>query len=82
MICEVLSNPSYRIQLAENALHSVKPLSAEAFGLHAETFYKEVLEQFYLAHPTKKPRVPFKKLFAKPSSKSLEKELQKNKKTS
>ena len=42
-LCEVLSNDFYRKELSNNALHSITPLSAETFGLNAETFYKEIL---------------------------------------
>ena len=44
---EVLSNEAYRKKLSENALHSVKPLSAETFGLNAEMFYQEILEAYH-----------------------------------
>ncbi|QEH69284.1 glycosyltransferase family 4 protein [Cellulosilyticum sp. WCF-2] len=61
----ILSDSSYRENLANNALYSVKPLSAETFGLNAEAFYHEILDQFYEANPHKKPRLRLKKLLAK-----------------
>ena len=56
---EVLSNESYRKKLSENALHSVKPLSAETFGLNAEMFYHEILQAYQ-----GKENFPSKKKFA------------------
>ena len=62
---EVLSDSSYRKQLSENAIHSIRPLSAETFGLNAEAFYEEILQVYHGTHnklPTKKAfSLPFKK---------------------
>lgn len=46
----VLSDPAYCKTLGENALHSIKPLSAETFGLNAESFYQEMIENYHGAH--------------------------------
>ena len=46
-LLDVLSDETYRKRLSENALHSVKPLSAETFGLNAEAFYKEILSAYH-----------------------------------
>lgn len=52
-LTRVLTDETYRKQLSQNARHSVKPLSAETFGHHAELFYKEVIKQYYAAHHPK-----------------------------
>lgn len=51
-LCEVLSDKTQQLELSDNALHSVKPLSAETFGLNAETFYEEIIKNYYEAHPS------------------------------
>lgn len=52
-LCDVLCDEDYRLELSDNALHSVKPLSAETFGLNAEGFYEEVIKNYYENHPSK-----------------------------
>ncbi|MBE6023468.1 MAG: glycosyltransferase family 4 protein [Cellulosilyticum sp.] len=44
---QILSNEAYRKQLSQNAIHSIKPLSAETFGHHAEVFYEEILQTYH-----------------------------------
>ena len=58
-LVKVLSNEIFRKTLASNALYSVQPLSADTFGLNAETFYLEILEQFYETCPHKRTRFSF-----------------------
>lgn len=64
-LIEVLSQDEYRKQLSKNAVHSVKPLSAETFGLHAEAFYNEIINnnqnQMALVNPKKRFSLPLKK---------------------
>ena len=45
-IIRVLSNKELREELSNNALHSIKPLSAETFGHNAEEFYKEIIKMY------------------------------------
>ena len=71
-LVKVLSNESYKKTLASNALYSVQPLSADTFGLNAETFYLEILEQFYEMHPHKKTRSRFIKFLPKKKLSSYE----------
>lgn len=52
-LVRVLSDKTYRQLLSDNARHSVKPLSAETFGHHAELFYKEVIAQYDKEHHPK-----------------------------
>lgn len=49
-LAKVLKDDAYRNQLSGNALHSVKPLSAETFGMNAELFYKEVIQKYNEEH--------------------------------
>ncbi|MBP3887491.1 MAG: glycosyltransferase family 4 protein [Cellulosilyticum sp.] len=62
---DVLSDTQYRDKLSQNALHSIKPLSAETFGLNAEAFYLEILNQYHGVQqqtPSKHHfKLPFKK---------------------
>lgn len=62
---QVLSDEDYRKQLSYNAIHSIKPLSAETFGLNAEAFYEEILERYHgtdqVPSLKKKFKIPFKK---------------------
>ncbi|PHV70671.1 1,2-diacylglycerol 3-glucosyltransferase [Sporanaerobium hydrogeniformans] len=51
---KLLSDPSYRQKLGENAVHSVKPLSAEVFGHNAETFYQDILKEYAEKHSKKR----------------------------
>ena len=62
---EVLSHTDYRNEMSQNAIHSIKPLSAETFGLNAEAFYLEILKRYHGIQeemPQKKGfKLPFKK---------------------
>lgn len=62
-LCEVLGDDFYRKELSNNALHSITPLSAETFGLNAETFYKEILESHTrITQPASRLHIKFPKL--------------------
>ena len=69
-LIEVLQNQDYRKILSENALHSIKPLSADTFGHNAELFYLEIIEEFNKQHAT-----GHKRHFSLPSIKSKDKKL-------
>lgn len=57
-LIDVLSSPDKIKLLGENAVHSVKPLSAEVFGLNAEAFYLQIMSD-YVSHRTgKKLKLP------------------------
>lgn len=60
-LTKILSDTSYKENLAKNALYSVKPLSADTFGFNCESFYSQVIKDFYTAYPHKKPTSPVKK---------------------
>lgn len=62
---DILSNPEYRHTLSQNALHSIKPLSAETFGLNAEAFYLEVLNRYHGTHEQSTAKSSFKIPFRK-----------------
>lgn len=59
---DLLSNADSRKEMSQNALHSIKPLSAETFGLNAEAFYLEILKCY---HGTEE-QVPQKNAFKLP----------------
>ncbi len=59
ILYELLSQPALCKQLGENAVHSVKPLSAEVFGHNAYTFYQDILKDYATTHPNKSSK--FKK---------------------
>lgn len=61
-LIDVLKDPNYRQTLSNNAIHSIKPLSAETFGHNAELFYKEILTLYHGTHDGK----PAKKHFSLP----------------
>lgn len=61
-LIEVLKDPDYRQTLSNNAIHSIKPLSAETFGHNAELFYQEILALYHGTHDGK----PAKKHFSLP----------------
>lgn len=42
----ILTQPDYAKTLGTNAVHSVKPLSADVFGHNAEAFYLEVMKSY------------------------------------
>lgn len=46
LLADFLSNPEFLHTMGENAVHSIRPLSAEVFGLNAEAFYKEILSAY------------------------------------
>lgn len=51
-LVEILSDKAFRTELSNHAIHSIKPLSAETFGHHAETFYKEIISAYKEEHQT------------------------------
>lgn len=46
ILIELLSNLDYTKKLGNNAEHSIKPLSAEVFGLNAEAYYLEIINNY------------------------------------
>lgn len=68
----VLSDSVYRETLGNNALYSVRPLSAETFGLNAEAFYHDILNEFFKANPHKKPHKNLKQLLSIKKKQSLD----------
>lgn len=63
ILIKVLSDSNYRKILSNNAIHSIKPLSAETFGHNAEAFYYEILQRYHGTHVVTK-----KKTFSLPFS--------------
>ena len=43
---ELILNPNQQQMLGSNALHSIKPLSAEVFGLNAYNYYLDVIDEY------------------------------------
>ncbi|MDF2594533.1 MAG: glycosyl transferase group 1 [Clostridia bacterium] len=43
---ELILKPDYQTVLGTNAVHSVKPLSAEVFGLNAYTYYCDIIKDY------------------------------------
>ncbi|MDF2877286.1 MAG: hypothetical protein K0S30_382, partial [Clostridia bacterium] len=43
---QLILKPDYQTVLGTNAVHSVKPLSAEVFGLNAYTYYCDVIKDY------------------------------------
>lgn len=63
-LVELLLHTEERKKLGENAVHSIKPLSAEVFGHNAEAYYLDIMKDFKGHHvpKTKKERhIPFLK---------------------
>lgn len=56
-LVEVLVSEDYRQKLSVNALHSIKPLSADTFGHHAEVFYEQIREKYQKDHAIHKKRL-------------------------
>lgn len=50
MLSKVLCDTDLKKRLSNNALHSIKPLSAETFGHHVELFYKEIIDGYQKEH--------------------------------
>lgn len=46
LLAKFLSNPEKVHTMGENAVHSIRPLSAEVFGLNAEAFYTEIVTAY------------------------------------
>lgn len=69
VLVKVLSDTSYRETLSNNAIHSIKPLSAETFGHNAEAFYHEILQRYHGTHAVTK-----NKTFSLPFSTKKKKE--------
>ncbi|WP_083461472.1 glycosyltransferase family 4 protein [Cellulosilyticum ruminicola] len=46
LLAEFLSNPDQLYTMGENAVHSIRPLSAEVFGINAEAFYNEIVTDY------------------------------------
>ena len=62
-LIEFLSDADALKVMGQNAMHSIRPLSAEVFGLNAEAFYQEIVEDFK-KQPRKKSKhhmLPFHK---------------------
>jgi len=57
---ELITNPVSKETLAVNALHSIKPLSAEIFGLNTCHFYSDVINEYLEKKNNKKEK--FKKI--------------------
>lgn len=68
-LAKVLSDQAYRQILSENAIHSIKPLSAETFGHNAEAFYREILQIYHGTHVP----ITHKKTFKLPFNKNKNK---------
>lgn len=63
-LIKVLRDTDYCKALSSNAIHSVKPLSAETFGHNAESFYLEILQNYHgkdITMKRKSLQLPFKK---------------------
>lgn len=65
----VLSDSTHRQMLSENAIHSIKPLSADTFGHNAEAFYHEILQIYHGTHVHTKEQGTFKLPFVKKKKK-------------
>ncbi|WP_069997690.1 glycosyltransferase family 4 protein [Cellulosilyticum sp. I15G10I2] len=57
---ELITDPKKQQILGHNAVHSVKPLSAEVFGLNACNYYSDVIEE-YIEKKNQKKEKGFKK---------------------
>ena len=64
-LAKILSDQAYRQILSENAIHSIKPLSAETFGHNAEAFYHEILQIYHGTHVPITHKKTFKLPFTK-----------------
>jgi len=64
-LTKVLADKSHRQMLSENAIHSIKPLSAETFGHNAESFYHEILQIYHGTHASIKHKKNLKLPFGK-----------------
>ncbi len=80
-LIRLITDSAYKTTLSNNAVYSVKPLSADTFGLNCEAFYQEVIESFYTSYPEKKPISPMKRLISK-KNQSKDGKVKKSKNTS
>ncbi len=51
---ELIKNSEYRVMLGQHAEHSVKPLSAEVFGLNAINYYTDIINDYIQNKNSKK----------------------------
>lgn len=69
-LAKVLGDTAHRQRLSENAIHSIKPLSAETFGHNAEAFYREILQIYHGTHANVKHKKALKLPFTKSNHKN------------
>lgn len=54
---ELIASPEIRETLAVNALHSIKPLSAEVFGLNTCQYYSDIIKEYTEKKNRKKEKI-------------------------